>query len=293
MLVATCALTAGLLVAAGVAVAQRASERRIANPGETQFDLQVLRPTGGPVIPIFEGWYENPDGTYELSFGYFNVNTDEVLEIPLGPENFIEPAELDGRQPTRFEPVPEGDRRHWGVFTVTVPSDVGERDVVWTLESNGQTLSVPGRVTRAPYQLAGWEIPGRTSVAPLLRWAPDGPVGRGAAGVTGPPLDASVGVPRGISVWTTRDRSAPDDERSINLKWFKHQGAGAVTFGEQSHEVEAESWAEAGRWTEVTSEVAFSEPGDYLLRVLAFNVVREFEFQCCWTNGFVSVTVAP
>ncbi len=293
LLVATCALVAGLLTLEGVGVAQRASERRVANPGETQSDIQVLRPAGGPVIPIFEGWYENPDGTYELSFGYFNVNTEEVLEIPLGRENFIEPVEFDGRQPTRFHPVPEGGRRHWGVFTVTVPPDFGDRDVIWTIESNGQTLSVPGRLTRAPYQLAGWEFPGRTSVAPLLRWEHDGPVGRGAAGVTGPPLDATVGVPQAISVWTTRDPSAPDDERSINLRWFTHQGAGAVTFGEQTHEVDAEAWAEPRQWTEVMSEVTFSEPGDYLLRVLAFNVVREFEFQCCWTNGFVSVTVAP
>ena len=35
---------------------QRASERRVADPGGTQFDVQFLRPSGGPVIPIFEGW---------------------------------------------------------------------------------------------------------------------------------------------------------------------------------------------------------------------------------------------
>ena len=48
LLVATGALAAGLLMLEGVGVAQRASERRVANPGETQSDLQVLRPTGGP-----------------------------------------------------------------------------------------------------------------------------------------------------------------------------------------------------------------------------------------------------
>ena len=291
-LVAVAALSVGLL-ATGTAFAQRASERRVANPGETQFDVQVLRPSGGPVIPIFEGWYQNLDGTYELSFGYFNTNTDAVLEAPLGPDNFIAPAELDGRQPTRFEPVPEGDRRHWGVFTVTVPSDFGDGDVVWTLRTNEQTLSVPGRLTRSPYQLAGWEFPGRASVAPLLKWGLDAVVGRGPAGVTAPPILTTVGDPHALSVWATRDGAAGVDERPINLKWFKHQGPGEVSFGERTQQVESEAWVEPGSWTEVTTDATFSEPGEYLLRVLAFNVVREFEFQCCWTNGFVPVTVSP
>ena len=90
----------GLLLAlwAPTAAQQRPqqSEQRVARPGETQFNLQLLRPSGGPVIPIFEGWYQHPDGRYELSFGYFNVNTEEVIEIPQGPDNFIEPRRYDG-----------------------------------------------------------------------------------------------------------------------------------------------------------------------------------------------------
>lgn len=287
------AVTVMLPAIEGSLVAQPASERRVANPGETQFDVQLLRSSGGPVIPIFEGWYQNPDGTYELSFGYFNVNTEEALEAPLGPDNFIEPAEFDGRQPTYFDPVPEGDRRHWGVFTVTVPSDFGKQDLVWTVRTSGQTLSVPGRLTRAPYQLAGWEFPGRASMAPLLRWDPTGPVGRGPAGVTGVPRHAVVGVPRRLRAWTTRDPAARDDERPINVKWFKHQGPGTVTFAQRSHRIEPEAWAESNSWTDVATEVTFSDPGEHVLRALAFNTTREFEFQCCWTNGFVHVTVSP
>jgi len=293
VLVATLALSVALLVCDDTTLAQRASERRVANPGETQFDVQVLRPSGGPVIPIFEGWYQNPEGSYELSFGYFNTNTEEVLETPLGPDNYIEPAQFDGRQPTRFEPVPEGDRRHWGVFTVTVPSDFGDRDVVWTLRTSEQTLSVPGRLTRAPYQLAGWQFPGRASVAPSVRWHLGAPVGRGPAGVVGDLVQAKMGEPHAVSVWTTRDVESAGDERPINLRWFKHQGPGEVSFAEPIHQVEADAWAEPGSWVEVTTDVTFSEAGEYILRVLAFNIVREFEFQCCWTNGFVPVTVAP
>jgi hypothetical protein len=272
--------------------AQRASERRVANPGETQFELQLLRPSGGPVVPIFEGWYRNPDGTFELSFGYFNVNTEETLEIPLGSDNFIEPAEFDGGQPTVFEPVPDSDRRHWGAFTVTVPADFGSRDVVWTLHVRGQTLSVPGRLTSPAYELAGWEFPGRSSVSPALRWTPDAPVGRGPRGITGERRRAKAGAPLELGMWVARDAETLDDERPINIKWFKHQGPGAVTFAERTAVVEPEAWAQEGG-AQVTTTVTFSAPGEYLLRVLAFNVIREFEFQCCWTNGYVPVTVAP
>ena len=281
-----------LTLAAAEPAAQRASERRVANPGETQFELQLLRPSGGPVVPIFEGWYRNPDGTFELSFGYFNVNTEETVEIPLGPENFIAPAAFDGGQPTRFEPVPESDRRHWGAFTVTVPADFGDRDVVWTLHARGQTLSVPGRLTSPAYELAGWEFPGRSSMSPLLRWAQEGPAGRGPRGITGEERQATVGVPLDLGAWVARDAGAGGDERPINIKWFKHQGPGDAAFAERTASVEWDAWAQEGG-AEVTTTVTFSEPGDYLLRLLAFNVIREFEFQCCWTNGFVPVTVAP
>ena len=39
-------------------------------------------PSGQPVIPIFESWYPNPDGTIVFSFGYMNLNSVEVADIP-------------------------------------------------------------------------------------------------------------------------------------------------------------------------------------------------------------------
>ena len=284
-------VTATLGLVQAFPAAQRASERRVAGPGEVQFAVQLLREPGGPVVPIFEGWYRNPDGTFELSFGYFSVNTEEVVDVPLGPENFIEPAVFDGRQPTRFEPVPEEDRRHFGAFTVTVPADFGDRDVVWTLRSAGQTLSVPGRLTSPSYELAGWDFPGRTTVSPLVRWAEGGPVGRGPRGITGAALEARVGEPVEVGAWVDRDADANEDERAINIKWFKHQGAGEVVFAERISSVEQDAWASGD--ARVATTATFSEPGEYLLRLLAFNVIREFEFQCCWTNGYLPVTVAP
>ena len=106
-----------------------------------------LRPSGQPVIPLFEGYYQNTDETYEICFGYFNLNTEEDVDIPLGPANFIEPAEFDGAQPTHFDKVPVARyRRHFCVFTVNVPADFGDGEVVWTLNTHGEAISTPGKL---------------------------------------------------------------------------------------------------------------------------------------------------
>lgn len=268
----------------------RASQQRVAGPGETQFNLDFLRPSGGPVIPIFEGWYPMPDGSYALSFGYFNVNTEEVLEIPQGPDNFIEPAIYDGVQPTHFLPVPDGDRRHWGVFTVKVPSDFGDGDVVWNLRHDGRTYSVPGRIRSTQYQINGWVFPGRESSSPVLRLERDGPAGQGPAGIYAEPVRATTGESVRLVAWTHRDGVFPGDERPIRIKWFKHRGPGQVAFGEPDAEVPHEAWSAEGG-AAVSTDASFSEPGSYVVRVLAYNRVPEFEFQCCWTNGYLHVEV--
>ena len=268
----------------------RASQQRVASPGETQFNLDFLRPSGGPVIPIFEGWYRMPDGSHALSFGYFNVNTEEILEIPLGPDNFIEPAVHDGVQPTHFLPVPEGDRRHWGVFTVTVPSDFGDGDVVWTLRHDGRTYSVPGRIRSPHYQINGWVFPGRESSSPVLRLERDGAGAQGPAGISAEPVRATPDEPGRLVVWVHRDGTFPDDRRPIRLKWFKHRGPGRVVFSEPEAEVPHEAWSAEGG-AAVSTRASFSEPGGYVVRVLAYNRVPEFEFQCCWTNGYLHVEV--
>ena len=284
-------VVAGTLASPAVeAQLPRASQQRVAAPGGTQFNLELLRASGGPVIPIFEGWYRMPDGSYALSFGYFNVNTEEILEIPLGPDNFIEPANYDGVQPTRFLPVPEGDRRHWGVFTVTVSSDFRDGDVVWNLRHDGRTYSVPGRIRSPHYQINGWVFPGRESSSPVLRLGSDGPGGQGPAGVSTGPMSATADEPVRLVAWTHRDGVFPDDRRPIRIKWFKHRGPGRVTFGEPDAEVPPEQWSAEGG-AAVSTDVSFSEPGSYVVRVLAYNRVPEFEFQCCWTNGYLHVEV--
>jgi len=54
-------------------------------PASGQLPLEPVRETGQSVTGAYEGWYQNPDGTYSLLVGYFNRNQKEALDIPVGP----------------------------------------------------------------------------------------------------------------------------------------------------------------------------------------------------------------
>ncbi len=256
--------------------------------------LAPIPPTGEPIAPFFEGWYANSDGTYTFSFGYFNLNMEEVLEIPIGPDNFVEPAEFDGGQPTHFPVDPRRDR---GVFTVTVPASYadGEQRVVWTIRSNGVEYSVPGRVGIEALQL-DYGPRGMGSVPPLLRLGPDGPEGQHPTGVTlMQPRIAQVGSPLPLAVWASEVSERYDhdlanrDGVAVTLTWFKHQGpAGAVVFEDQVIVLEE------GEGEAITT-ATFSEAGEYVLRVRVDNWTANDSSsgdQCCWTNGYVPVSVS-
>src|SRR6266700_2428289 len=108
--------------------------------GVAQLDLPLepIRDSGASVTGAFEGWYKNTDGSYSILVGYFNRNQKQTLDIPVGPDNHVDPGGPDQGQPTHFLP-----RRQWGVFTITVPKDFGGKKLTWTLVANGKTTSVP------------------------------------------------------------------------------------------------------------------------------------------------------
>ena len=103
--------------------------------------------TGQNISPAFEGWEENEDGSFNLVFGYMNRNWQEELDVPVGPENHISPGPADQGQPTHFLP-----RRNRYVFKVRVPADFGDRELVWTLTTQGKTEAAYGTL-RQDYRL--------------------------------------------------------------------------------------------------------------------------------------------
>ena len=88
--------------------------------------------SGQHIEPAFEGWRPNPDGSFNMMFGYMNENWEEEPDVDVGKHNFFSPGEADRGQPTHFLP-----RRNRFTFEVTVPSDWGDRELVWTLNVNG------------------------------------------------------------------------------------------------------------------------------------------------------------
>ncbi len=76
-----------VLVALGLPLAvPEVSAQQIQQQNQT-FVSQVLRGKGQAIIPTYEGWFLNQDGTSTLCYGYFNLNTEESLEIPHGELN--------------------------------------------------------------------------------------------------------------------------------------------------------------------------------------------------------------
>ena len=281
-LIATLILIAVQAPAAGPLDAQR-----------QRLPLAPILPEGDEVAPFFEGWYRNDDGTFTLSFGFFNLNREQILDIPLGPDNHIEPAEFDGMQPTHFPVRPRRDR---GVFHVTVPASYGdgEQAVVWTITANGYTNATPGRVGIPALQL-DYGPRAMGSVPPVVRFDPDGPAGQHIQGVWGEPRTAKVGEPLTLTLWTEEvSVRAPDDMVNevvdVGVSWFKHQGpAGAIAFDPRRVVVE-------GGTGEATATAVFSEPGEYILRARIDNWDANDSTggdQCCWTNAYVRVTVTP
>src|SRR5206468_5900136 len=89
--------------------------------GQQPLPLGPNRNAGEAVTGAFEGWFYRPDGTINLLVGYYNRNLKQILDIPVGPNNRIEPGGPDYGQPTHFIP-----RRQWGVFTIPVSKDFGD-----------------------------------------------------------------------------------------------------------------------------------------------------------------------
>lgn len=280
--------TTGLTLAS---VAFLAAPLQAQDEGFQSFPLGPLRPAGDIVAPFFDGWYANDDGTFTLSFGFFNRNLEEDVYIPHGPDNYIEPAEYDGMQPTWFPAYNRPGfvgKRERGAFAITVPPEMEGEDVVWTITHAGSTYSVPGRTTSAAYELS--HAPAAAgSLAPALTFDPDGEGVYGREGIIAEPVSTSVGAPVELSIFV-RDRGEREDGElvPVNTTFVRHQGPGPITFEPESRQVDGEEWSES------TTMATFSEPGSYLVRVRVDNFTTQdssFDDQCCWSNAYIPVRV--
>lgn len=254
---------------------------------------QVTPPTLN-VAPVYEGWEPNPDGTFNLVFGYLNRNWDEEFQIPVGPNNNLEPGGPEQGQPAYFFP-----RRNRFVFRVRVPKDFGTKEVVWTLTTGKKTERAYGTL-KPDYILDDMVIMSNTGAGGALSSTPD------MVGNKAPVLhvdgmkkrSVKVGEPLALIAIATDDGKPnprpmppslggnyilPNSANGLRLSWFVYRGpARAVTFDPPQSKVWEDTrdggnspWSAGwvnppvppeGKWT---VQATFRQPGSYVLRCLA------------------------
>ena len=271
--------TAALVAASTWALA--AQER----PGDIKPSDGLRHARGELVSPVFEGWFRDASGTLMLSFGYFNRNYEQELDIPTGPNNKIEPGPADQGQPTHFV-----TRRQWGAFAVPVSKETEKRllaekkTVTWTLRANNQTVTIPANFGPA-YAIDALKEPTAGNTPPVLRFEGAPAPGTGPLGAK-TSIKAVAGTPVTVKFQIADDQLAQPQKRKfgVRLTWARYRGAGAVTIDDATKSVDSGNG-------EAQITATFKEPGEYILRVEATDT-EIHDFHCCWSNGYVHATVA-
>jgi hypothetical protein len=306
------------LVAPLVVVAALDAQRpRDPLPGEP------LGAGGEAIFPVLEGWGPLKDGSTAILLGYYNRNRSTAVDIPIGPDNRIEPGGPDYGQPTHFEP----SQQH-GVFAIKVPANFGATRLTWTLKAHGQEAKVTFWLN-PPYWVDFFKHAATGNEPPVVRFA------AGGAPHTGPPvgvahtLTGAAGQPVPLALWVSdvpgplegpdaelaairrqtpppadpvaivgdatfggpARRAAPAAPANLLVHWHKYRGTGAVTFAPAR--VPVATGGDASKVVEASTTATFAAPGDYVLRVQISDESGESGGgdQCCWTTAHVQVTV--
>jgi hypothetical protein len=232
--------------------------------------------SGQDVVPYFDGWIKNADGSFDMVFGYFNRNWEEALAIPAGPDNRIEPAGPDSGQPTFFLP-----RRQGWVFRVRVPKDFGKQVITWTITAHGKTNKAYGEllpteeITERIVMTRGNLNPGEhdpnkppaVTIAPVQAAAVMSPVALAALvqddGLPKPrvPVERPKSVSDATKIQAQANSSAVARPRGLTVSWMQLRGPAKVAF-----ESTGATPVEDGR---ASTTARFPQPGTYVLRATA------------------------
>src|SRR5262245_45199327 len=258
--------------------------------GQLQTSIPIPYDAGQNIAPVFEGREANPDGTFSMVFGYLNRNYREEPEIPIGPDNSIEPGGPDQGQPTHFYP-----RRQQFMFKVRVPADFGKKEITWTLTRHGKTDKAVGSLVME-YELSdlvmaqnrgGGSADGaamKANKAPTVTI--NAPAQQTVAVGTGLTLTASAsddgipgstprrtpsastrkpdaGPPPLVTIRTASPRNQqvikPNPE-GLSVTWTHYRGPGKASFEPMSALVKDGT---------ATTKVSFSHPGRHQIRAYA------------------------
>jgi hypothetical protein len=294
----------------------------------TPLPVEPIGRSGAAIYPAFEGWGPLRDGTLVFLFGYYNRNA-AALDIPIGPDNSIEPGGPDFGQPTHFEA-----RRQHGLFAMTVPKDLGTKRMTWTLRANGQTATISFWLNPL-YKLDFFKHAANGNEPPVVR------LSRSGSPHSGPPqgfvanLSGAVGRPLPLTLWAsdaptirpdaadelmaslrrratltdpvaivgnqtiggapaaipTAPREATGSRPDVLVTWKKYRGPGNVSF--TPNPLALSTHGDAKTVVEAASTATFDARGEYVLRAQVNDDSGEDGGgdQCCWTTALVKVTI--
>jgi hypothetical protein len=255
---------------------------------------------GSSVTGSFEGWYDNADGTHTFLVGYLNRNRSRDEDVPIGPNNHIDPGGPDRGQPTHFLPG-----RQTGMFSVTVAKDFPPSSrLTWTIVLNGESNTVPFTL-KPEYNVSPFKDEAVGNTPPVLHLFTEnakpiqGPL---AMMTTAIARTTPVATPLALPMWAEDDAKYTSGTNAplarprppVTMTWSKFRGPGTVTFDKARPELKALQGGQVGEPYRGTSAATakFSEPGDYVLHALVNDYSGAGEY-CCWTSALVKVSVTP
>lgn len=286
--------------------------------------LEPIGRTNEAIFPAYDGWGVGQDGDYYIVMGYMNRNRGETVEIPIGPNNRIEPGGPDYGQPTVFEAG-----RHKTVFALKVPKDFGQKKLTWTLIANGQP-AVISFFLNPEYNMEFYREEANGNNAPKIKFGLNEPMRSGPSVGFAQTLTAKVGQPVPLKLWASdappeeknweriisaaqpkrrgevpRDSVAIVDGRVIGgaggrsqssgpepdltAVWKKVRGSGKVTVTPAA--VPLTTGGDGNKVVEANATATFSAPGEYVLRAEAVEADDGFDGLCCFSFANVKVVV--
>jgi hypothetical protein len=319
-----------MIVACLAVMAVGAWPRLVATQGPARLPLPLepFGDSGQAVFPAFEGWGEASDGSgYFIVLGYKNRNRAQMVEIPIGPRNRIEPGGPDYGQPTVFEPG-----RQATMFAIKVPKDFGTKKLTWTLVANNQPAVVTFHLNPY-YKMSFYKEEANGNEPPRMKFGLNDPMFSGPTVDFVQTLTGAPGKPVPLKVWAA---DAPPTEKNwenivsaqnrpkpqpvprgqvavidgqvigagggaarvpangappadLTVVWRKVRGPGTVTVAPPR--VPLVTRGDRNAVVEATATATFSAPGEYVLRTEPVEFDDGFDGLCCFTFANVKVIV--
>ena len=207
-----------------------------------------------PIYLQYDGFVHNKDGSYTLSFGYFNMNNVDVTVAP-GEANGFNPGPADRNQPVKFV-----RGRHRFVCSMVMDKTFDGK-LQWTVKFAGKSNTTTAKVLDPLYELehsseehatAGLDLASAPKSVCVNR-PPSVRVGNPFAPPPGP--DGIAGkVNQDVTLTSQIEDDGLPRSGSLTIAWKKISGPGEVMF------VDAASAA---------THAKFSAPGRYEIELSA------------------------